>query len=74
MTKNIQQSQGLGYFGKMIILEFLVDIIPGFYMFSIKTAYGAVQSMNIAMFVENLPEVMIHDELSCIVKSILFQF
>ena len=59
-TINIQESHGLGDFGKMIILEFLVDIIPGFYMFFIKTAYSALHLISVPWFGEYAPKVMIH--------------
>ena len=60
MTKNIQQSQRLGYFGKMIILEVLVKIIIRFNMALIETAHGAVELTEILGLGEHLAKVMRH--------------
>jgi len=69
MTKNIQQSQGLGYFGQMILLEVLVKIITRFNMVIIETAHGAMKLAEILGLGEHLAEVMRH--VGCIVRSIL---
>ena len=60
-TKNIQKSQGLGYFRQMILLEIFVHIITCFNVFLIKTAYGAMELTQIFGLGEYLVEVMIHD-------------
>ncbi len=60
MTKNIQQSQGLGYFGQMILLEVLVKIITRFNMVLIETTHCAMKLTEILRLGEHLAEAMRH--------------
>jgi hypothetical protein len=59
-TKNIQKTQGLGYFGQMILLEIFVHIITCFNVFLIETAHCAMELTEILGLGEHLAEVMRH--------------
>jgi len=59
-SKNIQQSQRLGYFGQMILLEVLVKIITRFNMVLVQPTHGTMELTQILGLGEHLANIMRH--------------